>query len=381
MDEYGLGWMSRAQREQREQDKFWESAEAPWLQQESLASAARNAPATVDRMSSPAEVGSAARFIWGQLEQLFGPFVASVDEDDPSAVPWESLGIEDDRARRRPHEPDEEWGQTTSMPRIPLGLPKPVEDLILGSPLLRPFLQRPAVTVTRRHLSMAILAHELTHVYLTGQASGAAAIPDSKWVHEGLADYAKDVLGYGGSRRGLGDPFIGDPTEGYGAASRFFMWMEARWPNSVRTLAQQIAAGADYSYVMAEITGGAMPSQLLDLYAREPLVPEAEGKMARYLRPQTQDPAREKSLMRAHQSQRDPNFGRNMGRTTPSEVRQYPSPPTGRITLGGIDITPDEPEAVTGTTTPSEINRSFPKPPPARPKPRPAPLPGVAKSR
>lgn len=121
-----------------------------------------------------------------------------------------------------------------------------------------------------------LLIHEMTHVYM-GQSGRAYVNDNASWLQEGMADYVKDMAGYGYPRRG-------DPLRGYQQGARFLYWVEGHYPTSVAGMAQAMMAGANPLDAFEEQTGISFDAMMAD-YRRFPYVPHATGPMAPFLRP------------------------------------------------------------------------------------------------
>lgn len=141
--------------------------------------------------------------------------------------------------------------------------------------------QEPSLHISARATKLpawydrGLLIHEMTHVYMGQRGRGFDSTDD--WLQEGMADYLKDITGYGFPRRG-------NPMNGYQQGARFLMWVEGHYPTSVAGIAQRMMAGENPTMAFERETGFTYEEMMAD-YRRFPYVVHATGPMAPYLRP------------------------------------------------------------------------------------------------
>ena len=86
-----------------------------------------------------------------------------------------------------------------------------------------------------------VIIHELVHAMIRSPAHGG----DFSWMSEGIADFVRSALGYGGL-------VWGDPHESYKKAGSFFYWLYERPDDNHET----------YFAVVKDFAGGVRPANL-----------------------------------------------------------------------------------------------------------------------
>lgn len=110
----------------------------------------------------------------------------------------------------------------------------------------------------------ALLAHELAHATLGTRYGGKGS--KGYIVQEGLADYVKDKLGLHSERVAGSVDNTGGVRAGYESAAKFFRWLNAQDPGSVKELARAHKDGDQAAF--QRITGDSLP-ELIEGYSQE----------------------------------------------------------------------------------------------------------------
>ena len=92
--------------------------------------------------------------------------------------------------------------------------------------------------------------HEFAHAIMR-----APTYDDSTaWLIEGIADYARDVLGHSASWT-FAHHEPGKATAGYQTTAHFLIWLESATPGAVRALSRRLADGTYSPTAFVEVTG------------------------------------------------------------------------------------------------------------------------------